>query len=133
LLVIVPAVAVNVAVVLPAPTVTEAGTVNDATLSDSATVAPPAFDTVTVHVDDPPELRDAGAQLSALRVGGGGGATVTITPTPFMGSGPPPALTPNVSIALIAVLATPDAILTLTTATTPSWITLVFKPISRQT
>ena len=50
----------NVAVVLPAPTVTDAGTVNAAALSDSVTVAPPVFDTVTVHVELAPDPRLAG-------------------------------------------------------------------------
>ena len=56
----VPAVAANVAVVLPAPTVTDAGTVNAAALSDNVTVAPPVFDTVTVHVELAPDPRLAG-------------------------------------------------------------------------
>jgi hypothetical protein len=135
LLAIVPAVAVKVAVVLPSPTVTEAGTVNAVASSDRATTAPPADAGVfseTVHVDDPPVPRDAGAQFSALRVGGGGGTAVTVPPTPFMGSGFPSALAPNVFVTLIVVLATPDPIVTLTTATTPFCITAVFKPASRQ-
>ena len=132
LLAIVPAVAVKVAVVLAAATVTEAGTVNAAALSDSVTVAPPVFDTVTVQVDVPPVLRDAGVQLSALRVGGGGG-NVPMPPTPLMGSVVPPAVVPNVFATLIVVLATPGAIVTLTTATTPFCITPVLTPYSRQT
>jgi hypothetical protein len=64
--VIVPAVAVNVAAVLPVPTVTEAGTVNAAVLLDSATTAPPVFDTVTVHVELAPDPRLAGAHVSPL-------------------------------------------------------------------
>src|ERR1035441_7509246 len=62
----VPAVAVNVAVVLPAPTVTEAGTVNAPALSERVTVAPPVFDTVTVQVELPPDPKLAGAHVSAL-------------------------------------------------------------------
>jgi hypothetical protein len=72
------AVAVNVAVVLPDPTVTEAGTVSDAALLDTATFAPLAFDKITVQVDDPPELSDAGAQLIAVGVGGTVAATNAI-------------------------------------------------------
>ncbi len=52
----VPAVAVNVFVVAPAATVTEAGTVRRALLLDSETVTPPAGaadDSVTVQVDTP--------------------------------------------------------------------------------
>jgi len=57
LLLIVPAVAVNVLVVDPAATVTEAGTVNSALLLDSVTDAPPAGaaeESVTVQVEVPP-------------------------------------------------------------------------------
>ena len=128
--------AVKVAVVFPAPTVTEAGSVNAAALSDRETTAPPVGADVvseTVHVDDPPELKDAGAQLSALSVGGGGAAAVTVPATPFMVNGPPWGSTPNVFVTLTVVLATPDAIVTLTTAATPFCITVVFKPASRQT
>src|ERR1039457_5354294 len=67
---IVPAVAANVAVVLPTPTVTEEGTVNAAALLDSVTVAPPDFDTVTVQVELPPDPRLAGAHASALSTTG---------------------------------------------------------------
>ena len=63
----VPAVAVNVAVVFPAPTATVAGTLNAPTLLDSATVAPPVFDTVTVHVALAPEPRLPGVQLKPPR------------------------------------------------------------------
>jgi hypothetical protein len=126
-------VAVNVAVVLPDPTVTEAGTVSAAALLDKETTAPPAGAEAfseTVHVDDPPEPRDAGAQLSALRVGSGA-VPVTMPPRPLTGSEVPVAETPNVFATLIAVLATPDAIVTLTTATTPFCITVVLKPTSK--
>ena len=61
-----PAVAVNVAVVLPAPTVTEAGTVNAPALLDSVTVAPPVFDTVTVQVELPPDPRLMGLHVNPL-------------------------------------------------------------------
>jgi hypothetical protein len=86
----------------------------------------------TVHVDDPPVLRDAGAQLRALSVGGGGAAAITVPPTPVSDSEFPKGVTPNVFVTLIVVLATPDPIVTLTTATTPFCITAVFKPASRQ-
>jgi hypothetical protein len=128
---IIPAVAVKVAVVLLNPTTTEAGTVNAATLSNRATTVPPAGGVFneTVHVDDPPVLRDAGAQLKALRVGG---TAVTVPPAPVSDSELPEASTPNVFVTLIAVLATPGAIVTFTTATTPFCITVVFRPVRRQ-
>jgi hypothetical protein len=56
LVVIVPAVAVNVFVVAPDATVTEAGTVRSPLLLDSETATPPAGaadDNVTVQVDTP--------------------------------------------------------------------------------
>ena len=129
----VPAVAWNVAVVLPDATVTEAGTVSDATLADSATVTPPLPDTVTVQVDEPPELRDAGAQLSAVGVGDEAATTVTVPPTPFAGRPAPAAVTPNVLVGLMVALDTPEASVTLTRATTPFWIGVLFMPVSRQT
>ena len=58
------------AVVLPDPTVTVAGTVNAIVLRDRLTVAPPVFDTVTVHVELAPDPRVAGTHVSPLRVTG---------------------------------------------------------------
>ena len=58
--------AVNVAVVIDAPTVTEPGTVSAAALLDKLTVAPPVFDTVTVHVELPPDPRLLGLHVSPL-------------------------------------------------------------------
>ena len=66
----VPAVAANVAVVLDALTVTEAGTVSAGALLDKLTVAPPVFDTVTVHVELAPDPRLAGEHVSPLSVTG---------------------------------------------------------------
>jgi hypothetical protein len=57
---------VNVALVLTAATVTEGGTVSVAALLDSATVAPPVFDRVTVHVELPPDPRLVGLHVSPL-------------------------------------------------------------------
>jgi len=61
-------VAVKLAVVEPAATVTEVGTVSAALLSESATLEPPvgaACDNVTVQVALPPELTVAGVHCSA--------------------------------------------------------------------
>jgi hypothetical protein len=82
-LVIVPAVAVNVAVVLPDPTVTEDGTVSAAALSDRVTVAPPVFDTVTVQVELPPDPRLAGAHASELSMTGATNEIVAVCVLPF--------------------------------------------------
>jgi hypothetical protein len=66
LLVIVPAVAVKVAVVVVVPTVTDDGTVKAVTLLDSVTVAPPVCVTVTVHVELPPVDRLVGTHATPL-------------------------------------------------------------------
>jgi hypothetical protein len=80
---IVPAVATNVAVVLPAPTVTEAGTVKAAVLLDSVTVAPPVFDTVTVHVALPPDPRLVGLHVNPLSPAAAARAIVAVAAPPF--------------------------------------------------
>ena len=80
---IVPAVAVNVAVVLPAPTVTEAGTVNEAALLERLTVAPPVLDTVTVHVEFPPDPRLAGRHVKPLSLTGATSAIVAARVLPL--------------------------------------------------
>ena len=51
---------------LPAATVTAAGTVKAPALLDSVTVAPPVFDNVTVHVAFAPDPRLPGAHVSPL-------------------------------------------------------------------
>jgi hypothetical protein len=81
--VIVPAVAVNVAVVLPDPTVTEPGTVSTAALPDSVTVAPPVFDTVTVHVVFPPDSKLVGLHARPLTTVAVASAIVLVWVLPF--------------------------------------------------
>ena len=67
--------AVKLAVVEPAATETEAGTVNAALLLAIATEAPPlADDKVTVQFAVPPETTEAGAHCSDVTVG-----AVTVT------------------------------------------------------
>ena len=75
--------AVKVAVVLPAPTVAEAGTVNATALFDRVTVAPLVFDTVTVHVEVPPDPKLVGLQVSPLRTTGATSAIVAVCVLPF--------------------------------------------------
>ena len=75
--------AVNVAVVPAAPTVTEAGTVNAAALLDSVTVAPPVFDTVTEQVELPLDPRLAGAHVSALTTVAVASVIVAVAALPF--------------------------------------------------
>jgi len=76
-------VAVNVAVVLVDPTVTEAGTVSVAELLDSVTVAPPVFDIVTVQVEVAPEARVVGVQARLLRATGAVSEMVAVCVLPF--------------------------------------------------
>jgi hypothetical protein len=76
-------VAANVAVVLPAPTVTEAGTVNAPALSERVTVAPPVFDTVTVQVELPPDPRLAGAHVTLLTTVAVASVMVAVAVLPF--------------------------------------------------
>ena len=79
----VPAVAVKVAVVLPDATATEAGTVNAAALSESVTVAPPVFDTITVQVELPPDPRLVGLQVSPLSTTGATSEMFAVCVLPF--------------------------------------------------
>ena len=65
----VPAVAVKLADALPAPTVTDAGTLSASVLLESATAVPPeaaALESVTVQVALVPEARVTGEQVSEL-------------------------------------------------------------------
>jgi len=131
--VIVPAVAVNVAVVAPAPTVTDEGTVSSVLLSDTATAVPPAGaapESVTVHVLLPDELRLAGEQLSEVRLGPANPGPVIVPPAAVIVVALPEGkdateATPN------EVLSEDAATATLTTATTPFAIVVLFIPYSR--
>ena len=80
---IVPAVAVNVAVVLLAPTATVDGTLNPATLLDNATVAPPPADTVAVQVEVAPDPRLVGLHVNPISVTGGVKEMVAVSVLPF--------------------------------------------------
>jgi len=81
----VPVVAVKVAVVAPAATVTDAGTVSRALLSDTVTVvaAVGAFDSVTVHVLLAEEFRLVGVQANDVSVTGATRLMVAVCDTPF--------------------------------------------------
>ena len=75
----VPAVAVKFAVVAPAVTVIEAGTVSAALFEESPTEAPPvnaARESVTVQVDVPPDATELG-EHDTPDTAGAGGVTVT--------------------------------------------------------
>ena len=75
----VPAVAVKLAVVAPAVTVTDAGTVNAALFEESPTEDPPvkaARDRVTVQLEVAPDATELGVQ-DKPETAGGRGVTVT--------------------------------------------------------
>jgi hypothetical protein len=75
--------AVNVAVVPSAATETEAGTVTDAVLLESAIVPPPAFDMVSVQVVDWDGATLVGLQVSAETVNGPTSDSDADRDTPF--------------------------------------------------
>ena len=77
------AVTVNVAVVAPDPTATEAGTPSGAALLDSATVAPPFLDTVTVQVELAPGPKVEGLHVSPLTKTSATSEIVTVWALPF--------------------------------------------------
>ena len=81
----VPAVAVNVAVVELAATVTDAGTVSRTLLSDTVMVVAAAgpFDRVTVHVLLPEEFRLVGEHTSDVSVTGATRLMVAVCDMPL--------------------------------------------------
>lgn len=93
--------AVKVAVVLPGPTVTEAGTVNAAALLDRVTVAPPVFDTSTTHSEVAVDVRLAGTHDKALTTVAADRAMVAVTVLPF-----------SVAVIVAAWLLAIDAVVT---------------------
>jgi hypothetical protein len=115
--VIVPAVAVKVAEVTPAPMETDCGTVNARTLLAKVTVAPPVLDTVTVQTLDPPVVSGPGVQVSPTAVGGV--SELTDPPLPATIRLWPAAVAPMAFATAIAALAAPGATVRLTVATTP--------------
>ena len=85
-MVTVPEVAVNVAVVAPAATVTDAGTVTKALLLDSETAAPDAgaaCDKVTVQLEVAPLPRIAGTHRTELTTARGIRETVAVLVEPL--------------------------------------------------
>ena len=84
---IVPVVMVNVAVVSPAGTLTESGTVSTVALvPNSETLIPPAgaaLDMVTVHTDEEFGPRALGLHCREERLGGDSSESVNCTVEPF--------------------------------------------------
>jgi len=130
LLGMVPAVAVKFVEVVPAATVTDAGTGSSPVLLERATIAPPAdagWFSVTVQVDDAPALSDVGLQESPVSVGNG---TVMVPPVPVTGMEPPAGVAPNRLEIPTDVERAEVVIVTVTTAATPFCIVLSFIPAS---
>src|SRR5579872_3320103 len=120
------AVAGKVALLDPAGTLTEAGTVRFAELDDRLTVAPADVLTVTVHVLDPPGDKLAGVQLTALTAGADRG-TLTVPPALVIVIPLPAADAPRGLMTLIVAAVLPASV-TVTVATTPSPIVVAFIP-----
>jgi hypothetical protein len=132
----VPAVAMKVALVAPAESVTEAGTVRLALLSDSVTAAPSvgaAFDRVTVQLAVAPETTDVGEHCNVEIVGDDVELTVMTPPAPETDATAPSGRTPK---ALVTGRDTELPLVELSvaviTATTPFPITVPFIPLARQ-
>ena len=127
----VPAVAVNVAVVADADTVTDAGTVSKGLLLERAATAPPtgaAPLNVTVQFAAPELARLVGRH--AREVGTIGGAVPPVTTPPVSESmiALPEAEDPKPLLIPIVALVTPEAIVRFTTASVPFDIILAFMP-----
>ena len=125
--------AVKLAVVAPAATVTDAGTVSEALLTESATVPPVVCDTVTVQVEVPPDCTVDGVHCSDETVVAGC-VTVTVPPLPVI-----PRFVPSGNAAIALVIGIDSTLpvaaketLTVATATTPLAIAVEFIPETRQ-
>jgi hypothetical protein len=133
-----PAVALKVAEAAAAATVTEAGTVSKALLSDSATIVPPvgaAWFRVTVHVVEARGRRVAGLQVRSVRPGGT--TVVIVPPVAIMGIAVPDGVAPNAPVMPIEVVVVPGEIVAFTIATTPvlmlfALTPLVLRPLRKQ-
>lgn len=128
-----PAVAVKVAEEDPADTVTDPGTFSSPLLLDSETVAPPAgaaWLKVTVQVEVFPELRVVGLHVTALKAAGV--ITTTLPAVPFRVREVPEGDAPRVFVTPMGTV--PVAVaesVTLTTATAPFGIAVLFRPETR--
>lgn len=129
------AVATNVVVVPPAATVTEAGVVTEVLLSDNVTVVPPEGARpfkVTVHVEVPAPVTEAGLQLKADTSNGVAG-TVTTPPFAVVVSGIAVAEAEDALVIRIGLLRfEPEERVKLPVATTPLGIAVEFKPLNMQ-
>jgi hypothetical protein len=136
LAVTVAAVTEKLASVAPAGTLTDNGVVRAALFSVTSTDAPPAGAAcvrVTVHIEVPGDMTDAGEQLSALSEGW---VTTTVTAPPVAVAGKPvpaadAAMDPVIAIGTDAT-ETAAANCTFTVATTPFAIVVALMPASKQ-
>jgi hypothetical protein len=133
---IAPAVAVNVAVVAAAATVTDEGTVSSRLLLEMATAVPPAGAAplnVTVQFAVPEPARLTGRHATEVRtIGGDPPPPVTTPPVGESVMALPDAEDARLLPTPITVLVTPEAIVRFTTATVPFDIMLAFMPEARQ-
>jgi hypothetical protein len=127
------AVAVNVAELAPAGTVTDGGVVRLALLLDSATlaVAGAAPVRVTVHDEEPGAVMETGAHETPLSAAEDAMAVI-VPPFPVIGSAEPSAKAPSVLITPTFVLVSVDEAANVTVATTPFEIAVVFIPHTTQ-
>lgn len=132
-LAIVPALAVKAAVVAPAATVTDAGTLNALLLDERLTTVPPlgaASDSVIVQVEDEADSKLAGLHCSAETVG----RTLIVPPVPVISASYPLGKAPYTLLnaresSVLLLLADRFAV---TTATTPLPIAFALVPVARQ-
>jgi len=125
----VPAVAVNVAVVAAAATVTDGGTVSNRLLLERATAVPPvgaAPLNVTVQLAVPEPARLVGRHAREVRTVGGGPPPITTPPVGESVIALPNAEDARLLLIPIVVLVTPEAIVRFRTATVPLDIMLAF-------
>jgi hypothetical protein len=126
-----PAVAMKLAELAPAGTVTEEGSERSALLSDSATVVPEeaAWFKLTVQVVEAPAVKVPGLQLKEVTLTGA--RVVIVPPVAVIGSRPPDGVAPNALVMPIEAVVVPGAMVALTTATTPFGMLFAFRsPVS---
>lgn len=133
-----PAVAVKLALLDPAATITVLGTVSAALFEESATVAPPlaaAAEIVTVHEAAPPDATVDGEHCNDEGVICAGAVGVTVPPDPDTAAEVPSGRTPMTPLRGSEMLeADPVAVsVTFRTATTPELIADEFMPEVRHT
>jgi hypothetical protein len=116
---IVPTVALKVVKVALAGTVTDAGTVSRALLSESVMVAADAaaWFKLTAHIVDPPDATEPGLQLNDVKLSGT--TVVIVPPVAVMGTALADWAAPKAFAMLTEVAVTLGEIVAVTTATSP--------------